>query len=124
MHRDFRDVFKGVTCLVSIQRPVTATGEAPAKQWHLLPDYKISVSDPGCLALDLGTGSLLYEVARQEWHATTAIPNADRRNPARMAMVLSQHEDLDLPLHGQRVEMAGLHPGPLNEAALLGLGFK
>ena len=124
-HQDEGNIFGGCTALISIERP-TVSGEEvpPGKQFHLLTEYKLRPSERGCLALDLGTGSLMFEVAKQEFHASTRVRNPNRSWPSRMALVLSQHDLLDLPLHGQRIEMFGFHHCPLDEEALRGMGFK
>ena len=57
--------------------------------------------DVGRLAFALPHGSLLLEVAKQEYHATTALPMPNRLMPTWIGMVFYTHASLNLPLHSQ-----------------------
>ena len=58
-------------------------------------------SDVGGLALALPHGSLLFEVAKQELHATPALRSPNKINPCRVGLVFYQHGSLHLPQHGK-----------------------
>ena len=63
-----------------------------------LPNFKdIEV---GGVALALTHGSVLFEVAKFERHASTALPNPSRHNPSRLSIVFYQHKYLNRVNHG------------------------
>ena len=76
----------------------------------------------GGLAIALPHGSILFEVAKFESHATTSIPHPDNTNPCRISIVFYQHRNMYALAHGR--DMLRIRNGDKDSAETAGRPFR
>ncbi len=102
LHKDVNNIKNGCTAVVTLTNDV-GNDNASDEQFHVLPCYKLNTqgsSTTGGVALALTHGSVLFEVARLETHASTALRYPNVYNPTRISMVFYQHRGLVGQQHG------------------------
>lgn len=97
LHKDIRNMEGGCVVILTLKN-----SEKSDEQFHILPNYSIrSDKESGGIGLKLNHGSLLFEVAKNEEHCTSALVSPNRKNPSRLGLVFIQHRDLNEPFHGR-----------------------
>ena len=70
------------------------------EQYHVLPAMRLLGEKIGGLGLQLDSGSILFECARWEFHATTPLKEPSNSSPSRLGLVFFQHQKLSVADHG------------------------
>ena len=89
------------------QKTAAAAALKKAEQLHILPAYGVAgarhaKSNFRGVGIALTHGSLLYEYAKAEWHATSPVLQPNRFDPTRISYVFYRHRGLNAPNHGYR----------------------
>ena len=70
------------------------------EQYHVLPAMALLGEKKGGLGIQLDSGSILFECARWEWHATTRLKEPSNSSPSRLGLVFFTHQKLTHANHG------------------------
>ena len=112
VHRDDNDYLLGTNAIMSLEKPFKKGGKNHELQLHFLPEYSRKEGMPP-LAFNLGNGSICFENAGAEKHATTPLTKPCKTDPNRIGLISYLHKFTNRPNHGE--EFSGQNKDQINQ---------